>query len=148
MKIRNLLATALVMTVSYSFAQEIRVITTVESIIPGGSGRSRMIDHQSPGDYKSLTTLRTDGKKSDQGDIKREDVKIEEFQETKLLNFYSTVGINFQNIASNDAVISSKLSEMLKEGWTLLFVTSGVESQGGATDDNGIFITRYIFRKN
>ena len=34
-------------------------------------------------------------------------------KETKLLNFYSLVGINFQNIASNDAVIGAKINEMI-----------------------------------
>jgi hypothetical protein len=74
-------------------------------------------------------------------------VKIEAFDETKLLNFYSLAGINFQNIASNDAVVSSKLSEMAKEGWSLVFVTSGVESDSGKGDGTGIFITRYIFKR-
>jgi hypothetical protein len=134
-------------TVSVSMAQEYRVITTIESIVPGGLGRSRMLDHHDPQDYKPLTTSRVDGKHSDQGDIKRDDIKIEKFDETKLLNFYSIAGINFQNIASNDAVTSSKLTEMAKEGWTLLFVTSGVESDGGKSDGDGIFITRYIFKK-
>ena len=66
----------------------------------------------------------------------------------KLLNFYSAVGINFQNIASNDAVVSSKLTELGKEGWSLVFVTSGVESDSGDKDGNGIFITRYIFKRD
>ena len=83
---------------------------------------------------------------SDQNDIKRSDAKIENFDETKLLNFYSLVGINFQNIASNDAVISSKINEMIKDGWQLTFVTSGVES-AGAKDPEGIFITRLFFKK-
>jgi hypothetical protein len=130
-----------------AMAQDFRVITTVESIVPAGLGRSRMLDHQNSEDYRPLTTARSDGKKSDQGDVKREDVKIEVFEETKLLNFYSLTGINFQNIASNDAVVSSKLTDMAKEGWDLVFVTSGVESDGGETDSNGIFITRYIFKR-
>ncbi len=130
-----------------AFAQEYKVITTVESIVPLGIGRSRMLDAKQTADYKALTTARTDGKKSDQGDVKREDVKIENFEETKLLNFYSAVGINFQNIASNDAVVSSKLTEMAKEGWELVFVTSGVESEAGKQDGEGIFITRYVFKK-
>jgi len=130
-----------------AFAQEYHVITTVESIVPAGLGRSRMLDHKNPEDYKPLTTERTDGKKSDQGEIKREDVKIENFQETKLLNFYSIAGINFQNVASNDAVVTSKLNEMAKGGWNLVFVTSGVESDGGEKDGNGIFITRYVFKR-
>ena len=145
----NIAALIVALLVSTSaFAQEYKIITTVESIVPMGIGRSRMIDPQASADYKALTTERTDGKKSSQGDVKREDVKIENFEETKLLNFYSGVGINFQNIASNDAVVSSKLNELTNEGWTLVFVTSGVESDGGDKDMNGIFITRYIFKRD
>jgi hypothetical protein len=130
-----------------ALAQEFRIITTVESIVPGGAGRSRIIDSQKPSDYRPLTTGRTNGKKSDQQDVKREDVKVDEFEETKLLNFYSLPGINFQNIASNDAVVTSKLNALAAEGWQLVFVTSGVESDAGGPDSNGIFITRYIFKK-
>lgn len=144
-----LLSAGLVLATSLSaLAQEYKVVTTVESIVPMGLGRSRMIDHLAPSDYKALTTSRTDGKKSSQGDVKREDIKIENFEETKLLNFYSAVGINFQNIASNDATISSKLTELTAAGWTLVFVTSGVEGDAGQQDGNGIFITRYIFKRD
>lgn len=129
-----------------TFAQEFKIITIVESIVPGGFGRSRMMEAKEASDYKALTTTRTNGTKSDQNDIKRSDAKIENFDETKLLNFYSLVGINFQNIASNDAVISSKINEMIKDGWQLTFVTSGVES-AGAKDPEGIFITRLFFKK-
>ena len=128
-------------------AQEYRIVTTIESIVPMGIGRSRILDHKISEDYKPLTTERTDGKKSDQGDVKREDIKIENFEETKLLNFFSIAGINFQNISSNDAVVSSKLSEMAQDGWELAFVTSGVESDAGEKDGNGIFITRYVFKR-
>ncbi len=130
-----------------SFAQEYKVITVVESIVPGGLGRSRMLDVKQDVDYKDFTTERVEGNKSDQNEIKRGDIKIDKFAETKLLNFYSVVGINFQNIASNDAVITSKLNEMGKDGWQLVFVTSGVESDGGKSDGEGIFITRFIFKK-
>jgi hypothetical protein len=133
--------------VSNAAAQEYRIITTIESIVPAGLGRSRILDHKEPEDYKSLTTERTDGKKSEQGDIKRENVRIEHFEETKLLNFFSLGGINFQNVSSNDAVVSSKLTEMANEGWELAFVTSGVESDAGERDGNGIFITRYVFKR-
>lgn len=142
-----LIASAFVFSASLLNAQEFKVITTVESIVPLGLGRSRMLDAKEQADYKNLTTSRVDGKKSSQGDVKRDDVKIENFEETKLLNFYSAVGINFQNIASNDAVVSSKLTEMAKEGWELVFVTSGVESDAGKQDGEGIFITRYVFKK-
>lgn len=142
-----LLALTLSMCAVLSYGQEYKIITTVESVVPMGIGRSRMTDPSEVADYKSLTTARTDGKKSDMGDVKREDVKIENFEETKLLNFFSIAGINFQNISSNDAVVSSKLTEMAKEGWTLVFVTSGVESDAGKQDGNGIFITRYVFKR-
>ena len=136
-----------VIALTSAVGQEYKIITTVESIVPMGIGRSRLVDAQTSADYKELTTERTDGKKSSQGDIKRDEVKIDNFEETKLLNFYSAVGINFQNIASNDAVVSSKLTEMAHEGWELLFVTSGVESDAGEKDGNGIFITRYVFKR-
>jgi hypothetical protein len=142
------LAIALMATCTTLLAQsEFKVVTIVESIVPGGLGRSRIIDSQTPADASSLTTARTDGKDSKQGDIKRSDVKIDEFLETKLVNFYSMVGINFQNIASNDAVIASKINQTLAEGWKLTFVTSGVESDAGKDDGNGIFITRLFFSK-
>jgi hypothetical protein len=133
---------------SSAYAQEYKIVTTVESIVPMGLGRSRMVDPQSAADYKVLTSERTDGKTSSQGDVKRDDIKIDNFEETKLLNFYSAVGINFQNITSNDAVVSSKLDELAAEGWSLVFVTSGVESDSGERDLNGIFITRYIFKRD
>jgi len=126
---------------------QFKVITVVESIVPGGLGRSRMIENQTDMDIDEFTTERTDGKKSKQGDIKRSDAKIDEFAESKLLNFYSMTGINFQNIASNDALVTSKLNQMAEEGWELTFVTSAVESDGGKGDGDGIYITRYIFKK-
>ena len=145
---KKYLFTFLMAGVSMSLmAQEYKIITIVESIVPLGIGRSRMMDPQQTTNYKDLTTERADGKKSDMGDVKRSDVKIDDFEETKLLNFYSAAGINFQNISSNDAVVSSKLTEMAKEGWTLVFVTSGVESDAGKSDGNGIYITRYVFKK-
>ncbi|HRK55799.1 MAG TPA: hypothetical protein PK185_17950, partial [Cyclobacteriaceae bacterium] len=134
MFVLTILAAGISMTM---WAQEYKIITTVESVVPLGVGRSRMMDPQEQANYKELTAERADGKKSEMGDVKRGDVKIDKFEETKLLNFFSAVGINFQNIASNDAVVSSKLTEMAKEGWTLVFVTSGVESDAGKQDGEG-----------
>ena len=125
-----------------------KVITVVESIVPGGIGRSRMIENQTDLDIDNFTTERTDGKKSSQGNIKRKDAKVDRFAESKLLNFYSVAGINFQNIASNDALISSKINKMSEEGWELVFVTSGVESDSGKGDGKGIYITRFVFKKS
>ena len=124
-----------------------QVVTIVESIVPGGVGRSRMIENTSPIDHNAFTTSRTEGKDSKQGDIDRGDLKVSSFKETKMLNFFSMVGINFQNIASNDAIIASKLNEMDAQGFELAFITSGVESDAGKEDGSGIFITRLYFKK-
>ncbi len=128
-------------------AQEYKVITTVESVVPGGAGRSRIIENTQQMDAGQLTTARENGKKSDQGEVRRKDAKIDKLNETKLLNFYSLVGINFQNIASNDAIITDRINELAADGWELVFVTSGVESDAGEVDRQGIFITRYIFKR-
>jgi len=145
---KNLIVTALMaVALTQGIAQEMKVITIVESIVPMGIGRSRIIEHQEDSDVGSLTTERTDGAKSLQGDIKRSGAKIEKFNETKLLNFYSGVGINFRNIASNDAHITSKVNQMINDGWSLRFVTSGVESLGSASDSHGIYITRLFFAR-
>lgn len=125
-----------------------KIITVVESIVPGGLGRSRMIENQTDLDIDEFTTERTDGKKSKQADIKRKDAKVDQFAESKLLNFYSLAGINFQNIASNDALIASKINKLAEEGWELVFVTSGVESDSGKGDGKGIYITRFVFKKS
>jgi len=126
---------------------EYKVVTVVESIVPMGLGRSRIIESTSDIDYEEYTTERTDGKDSDQGSVKRSDVKIDNMNETKLLNFYSGVGLNFQNIASNDAMITSMLNKMSKDGWEVFSIASGVESKGSKDDKAGIFITRFIFKK-
>lgn len=124
-----------------------QVITIVESIVPGGVGRSRMIEATAVVDHNQFTTSRSEGKDSKQAEIDRADIKIASFKETKMLNFFSMVGINFQNIASNDALIASKLNEMNAQGFDLAFVTSAVESDAGKEDGSGIFITRLFFKK-
>lgn len=93
-------------------------VTTVESIIPGGLGRSKMI------------VTKTDGT----------------FNEEKLENLYSMVGINFGNIEANDKDIIAKLNNLTSEGWELVQVTAG--SQSPSKDfEQGIFMTRYLFQK-
>ena len=125
---------------------EYRIVTSVESVVPMGLGRSRIISNQEDKNYKDYTSSRTEENKK-QNKSKRSDAKVDDFDETKILNFYSAVGINFQNIASNDALLSSKVNTMLDEGWDLAFVTSGVESDAGKGDGTGIFITRFIFKR-
>lgn len=93
-------------------------ITVVESVIPGGAGRSRMI------------TI------DDQG--KTDEVKIN--------NFFSFVGLNFDNIRENDQMVTNEIQELTNKGWQLEHITSGVFS-GNESNNNGIFLTRYLFKK-
>jgi hypothetical protein len=93
-------------------------ITAVESVVPGGIGRSRMI------------SIDNNGK----------------MEETKMKNFFSMAGINFGNIRENDLSITTKIQELSADGWELYDVTSGVFS-GNENNSTGIFITRYLFKK-
>jgi ABC-type uncharacterized transport system permease subunit len=101
-------------TIEYDFQQ----ITTIESVVPAGSGRSRMIATSSSG------TL----------------------EEIEMKNFFSISGINFGNVRANDKVMTDKISQLINSGWTLEHATSGVYS-GTDNNSNGIFITRYLFKK-
>lgn len=125
---------------------EIKIITSVESIVPLGLGRSRIISANTDRDFEEFSSEQTENDNT-RNKSKRKDIRIKDFEETKLLNFYNVGGIRFQNIAANDAVISSKLTSMLADGWDLIFVASAVESDAGETDEQGIFITRYIFKR-
>lgn len=125
---------------------EYKIITSIESVVPMGLGRSRIISENEEKNYKDFSSERTSESKK-QNKSKRGDAKVDNFEETKLVNFYSAVGINFQNVASNDAMLSSKINTMVTEGWELAFVTSGVESDAGKGDSKGIFITRFIFKR-
>lgn len=131
----------------YSSANEFEVVTVIESVVPKGLGRSRMIAKTEDVDYKTATTVRMEeGEKNKSKDDKRKDIRTKAFEETKLLNFYNLGGIRFNNIATNDAMVKSKLNQMAADGWELTFVSRGVESSGDK-DPNGIYLSRYIFRK-
>src|SRR5690349_3381424 len=93
-----LLAAMLLFICAVSNAQEFTLVTTIESVVPGGLGRSRMISTSSDGKIK----------------------------ETPLENFFSLVGINFGNVRENDQAITDKITQMAKDGWELNNVSSGV----------------------
>lgn len=93
-------------------------ITAVESVVPGGIGRSRMISIDGNG----------------------------KMEETKMKNFFSLAGINFGNIRANDLSVTTKIQELTNEGWELYDITSGVFS-GNENNSTGIFITRYLFKR-
>lgn len=148
MKTKLLVLIFILFTDTSSFAQkyEYRIVTTVESLIPSGIGISRMIISNETRDYKTLTISRSE-EESSRNSSQRSDIRVKAFDESELLNFYNLGGIRFQNIVANDAVVTSKLNAMADEGWDLTFVNSGVESDAGRADDNAIFITRYVFRR-
>jgi len=126
--------------------QQFKVITCVESIVPNGLGRSRIINSMEDKNYMDYTSVQTDEDNS-RNTADRSDIRVKNFAETKLLNFYNLGGIRFQNIAANDALITSMINTMISEGWELTFVSSAVESDGGKGDNQGIFITRFFFKK-
>ncbi len=127
-------------------AQEYKVVTSVESIVPNGLGRSRIINALEDKNYKEYTSVQTETDNT-RNKSRRKDIRVKNFEETKLLNFFNLGGIRFQNIAANDALLTSMINDMVTEGWELAFVTSAVESDSGKEDGKGIFITRYIFKK-
>ena len=98
--------------------KEYMTMTVIESIIPAGIGRSRIL-------------IDKDG----------------ELEELKINNFYSAVGINMGNIYDNDVMVNAKINEYANQGWVLDFVNTGVQSptDGGKS---GIYCTRYIFSRS
>ena len=97
---------------------EYQTFTTIESIVPGGIGRSRMLLDNGSGSL----------------------------DEEKIKNLYSVVGIKMENIFNNDLSVTEKLNDLSEDGWELAFTNTGVQSptDGGS---NGIYCTRYILRR-
>jgi hypothetical protein len=87
--------------VTYEYMQ----ISAIESVVPGGLGRSRLITTDKAG----------------------------QTMEKELENFFSLVGINFKNINNNDKVIATRINELSKEGWELHSTNSGVYSADKST---------------
>jgi hypothetical protein len=99
---------------------EYKQISTIESVVPGGMGRSRIVSTEADG----------------------------QVVERELKNFYSFTGINFSNITNNDQVIVEKLNQMSEGGWELYTVTTGSNQQvSNGSSGSGLFITRFLFRR-
>ena len=116
------ICTALVLTASALSAQEktsntFMQITTVESVVNAGIGRSRMI-------------------------ITKEDGSQEE---KELNNLFSIAGINFKNIKENETNLITTLKSYTDKGWKLVSATPLTLSPNEA--GNGIFLTRYLLAK-
>jgi hypothetical protein len=97
---------------------EYMAFTTIESIVPGGAGRSRMLIDGGDGSL----------------------------DEQKMKNLYSMMGIKMENIFENDQDVVSKLNDLSNEGWELAFANTGVQSPTDG-DSSGIYCTRYILRR-
>lgn len=80
-------------------------ITTIESVVPGGLGRSRMVTTDPDGNYKEID----------------------------MENFFSFVGINFGNVRKNDKMITDRINDMTAQGWALESINSGVYSADKST---------------
>jgi hypothetical protein len=93
-------------------------ITTVESVLAGGLGRSKMI----------ITA--PDGAQT----------------EADLENLFSLVGINFKNIRQNEDKILRTLKSYTDNAWMLEQTTSLTLSQND-NGAGGIFMTRYLLSK-
>jgi hypothetical protein len=100
----------------YEFMQ----FSTVESVVPGGMGRSRILTTDQNG----------------------------QLNEKELKNFFSMVGINFGNIANNDRAIVDRINQYAADGWELVHVSTGSHAQlSNGSSSGGLFITRYLFKR-
>ena len=110
----SLLAQEIKATAKKQFMQ----VTTVESVVSGGLGRSKMIITNPDGSQK----------------------------ETDLENLFSMVGINFNNIKDNEDKVIRTLKSYYDAGWNMEQVTSFTLSPG-TNGGAGIFMTRYLLSK-
>ena len=121
MKKASILIAVLVALLSFdSMAQtKFMQITTIESVIGGGIGRSRMLVTDENGTQT----------------------------EKDMQNLFSMVGINMGNVKSNDADILTELKRYTGEGWKIASITPMTLSPG-EKGGQGIFMTRYLLTKD
>jgi hypothetical protein len=101
-----------------STVKQFMQVNTIESVLAGGLGRSRLI------------ITNPDGTQTD----------------TDLENLFSMTGINFKNIKENESKILRILKTYTDDGWKLDHVTSLTLSQND-TGSGGIFMTRYLLSR-
>ena len=97
--------------------QKFMQITTIESVVGGGLGRSKML-------------------------ITKEDGSQEE---RDMENLFSLTGMNIKNIKSNESEILKALKTFIDEGWKVYQVIPLTLSPGDKGP--GIFMTRYLLSK-
>lgn len=113
-----LLFFSLISCYSASAQTKFMQITTIESTVEGGIGRSKMI-------------------------ITKEDGSSEE---KDMNNLFSLLGINFKNIKSNEADVLNVLKSYANDGWKIVSVTPLTISPSPTTTV-GLFMTRYLLSK-
>jgi hypothetical protein len=87
-----------------SLSTQWRVVTMVESVVPGKLGRSKIM-------YVDNT-----GASSEQ----------------EAVNLFSLTGINFSNLQANNKSITELLGKCSDEGWSLENVSTGAFGEGGS----------------
>lgn len=92
-------------------------ITSIESVVAGGLGRSKMI-------------------------ITKEDGSQDE---KDMNNLFSITGLNLKNIRENENTLLQTLKSYTDKGWKLVSVTPLTLSPG--QNGNGIFMTRYLLSR-
>jgi hypothetical protein len=102
---------------SQSKSQKLMQITSMESVVGGGFGRSKMV-------------------------ITKEDGSQEELD---MNNLFSLTGLNLKNIKENETQIITVLKKFLEDGWKLQSTIPLTLSPG--QNGNGIFMTRYLLVK-
>ena len=98
-------------------SKEFMQITTVESVIGGGMGRSKMLITNPDGSQK----------------------------ESDMNNLFSLMGIHFKNIRENEDQIIKTLKSYTDDGWKLEQVMPLTLSPSG--NGPGIFMTRYLLSR-
>ncbi len=93
-------------------------INTIESVVAGGLGRSKMIITNPDGSQR----------------------------EHEMENLFSIAGINFKNIKENEDKILRTLKTYTDDGWKIDYVTSLTLSQNDS-GAGGIFMTRYLLSR-
>jgi hypothetical protein len=121
---KTLIILSLSISISLSMlAQDIKTkfmqITTIESVVGGGFGRSKML------------ITKDDGSQ----------------EERDMENLFSLTGINMKNIKSNETSILQVLKTYTDEGWKLQS-TIPLTLSPNPNGNNGIFMTRYLLVKD
>ena len=118
---KAVLILSLCFALTATYAQEkvkFMQITTIESVVGRGFGRSKMI-------------------------ITKEDGTQEE---SDMENLFSLTGINMKNIKSNETSILKVLKSYSDDGWRIQSTTPLTLSPN-QNNGNGIFMTRYLLVK-